>query len=389
MACRNGLLDVSTRKLHDHTPAYFNEVAVPFDYTEDAPEPTRWLAFLDQLWPDDPDAIAALAEWLGYVVSGGTHQQKILLLVGPTRSGKGTIARIAGALLGRGNFASPTLASLATNFGLQPLIGRPLAIVSDARLSAKTDVGQVVERLLSVSGEDSLTIDRKYREPWTGKLPTRFMLLSNELPRLGDASGAVANRFIVMTTQQSFLGREDTGLTAALLTELPGILNWALDGLDRLTERGAFPELRSSNDAIAALADLTSPTSAFVRDCCQIGGEADVDAVFARWCRWAMDNGHRSGSVQTFGRDLRAAVPALRVVQRRVGAAVVRRYLGLRFAEPSVSRDVTRAYPLSIAVGENSVMPYVENNGESRVTSRDTPTTPEEFMRAARTRRPQ
>ena len=25
-----------------------------------------------------------------------------------------------------------------------------------------------VERLLSISGEDTITVDRKYREPWTG-----------------------------------------------------------------------------------------------------------------------------------------------------------------------------------------------------------------------------
>ncbi len=115
------------------------------------------------------------------------------------------------ALIGRCNAAGPTLASLGTNFGLSPLLGKPLAVVSDARLGG-ANVHQVVERLLSVSGEDMLTIDRKYREPWTGKLPTRFVVLSNELPRFGDASGAIANRFIVLAMHQNFLGRENTRL---------------------------------------------------------------------------------------------------------------------------------------------------------------------------------
>jgi putative DNA primase/helicase len=57
----------------------------------------------------------------------------------------------------------------------------------------------VVERLLSITGEDTLTIDRKYREPWTGRLPTRFMILTNELPRFSDSSGALASRFVVST----------------------------------------------------------------------------------------------------------------------------------------------------------------------------------------------
>ena len=68
----------------------------------------------------------------------------------------------------------------------------------------------ITERLLSISGEDSLTVDRKYREPWTGKLPSRFLILSNELPRLTDSSGALASRFVMLTMVTSFYGREDS-----------------------------------------------------------------------------------------------------------------------------------------------------------------------------------
>jgi putative DNA primase/helicase len=205
VACDNGLLDVGSRKLIEHTPCYFNRVSVPFDYDPSATPPRKWLTFLDQLWPDDPDSISALREFFGYVLSGRTDMHKILLVVGPTRSGKGTITRVLGALVGKGNVAGPTLASLGQNFGLSPLLGKPLAVVSDARLGG-ANVHQVVERLLSVSGEDTLTVDRKYREPWTGKLPTRFLLVSNELPRFGDASGAIAHRFVVLMMAESFLG---------------------------------------------------------------------------------------------------------------------------------------------------------------------------------------
>ena len=284
---------------------------MPFDYDRNAPEPTRWLAFLAQLWPGDPDSIKALQEWFGYVLSGRTDLQKIMLLIGPTRSGKGTIARVLAALIGRGNAAGPTLASLSTNFGLAPLLGKPLAVISDARLG-KQEVHQVVERLLSISGEDMLTIDRKYREPWTGKLPARFLILSNVLPRFGDASGAIAHRFIVLTMTESFLGKENSRLTDELLTELPGILSWSLDGLDRLT-RQSFTTPTSSAEAIRVLQDLVSPISAFVRDECQRGPKCTIEIgkLYAAWKDWCEGNGHKPGSVQTFGGDLRAAVPEL------------------------------------------------------------------------------
>jgi putative DNA primase/helicase len=46
------------------------------------------LKFLGELWPNEPDAINALGEWFGYVISGRTDLHKILLMVGPTRRGK-------------------------------------------------------------------------------------------------------------------------------------------------------------------------------------------------------------------------------------------------------------------------------------------------------------
>jgi putative DNA primase/helicase len=378
VAATNGLLHVGTRKLLDLTPLYYNRVAVPFAYEAAAPEPTMWLEFLDQLWPDDPESIGALQEFFGYVLSGRTDLHKILLLIGPTRSGKGTIARILGALLGKGNVAGPTLASLGTNFGLSPLLGKPLAVISDARL-AGTNVHQVVERLLSVSGEDLLTVDRKYRDPWSGKLPSRFLILSNELPRFGDASGAIANRFVIAMMTKSFLGREKTDLTEQLSTELTGILSWALDGLDRLTRRGKFTEPRSSLDAVLALQDLVSPVAAFRRDRCEVGvgHEITVPALFKAWKDWAGDHGHKPGSVQSFGRDIRAVVPTLRQVQHRDGDDRERYYVGIRLSpthngesrvplrasteSEGVARDGTRADPLWVQPNEEP--PTCQFNG--------------------------
>lgn len=326
VACRNGLLRVADRKLLDPDPRFFNLVSVPFDYDPAAPAPERWLTFLRDAWTDDEGnvdqaSIDALQEFFGYVVSGRTDLHKILLIVGPTRSGKGTIARVLTALIGKGNVTGPTLASLATNFGLSPLLGKPLAIVSDARLGQGSSY-QVVERLLTISGEDTIDVDRKFREPWTGRLPTRFMILSNELPRFGDASGAIAHRFIVLTMRRSWLGKENTSLTSELTAELPGILNWALDGLARLNEQGRFTEPESSVEAVIAMKDDASPMSAFVRECCEVGPghEVSVDDLYQAWKAWCEDNGRdRPGTVQAFGRNLMAVVPQVRVYRPRDG----------------------------------------------------------------------
>jgi putative DNA primase/helicase len=318
----NGVLHLPTRTLRPHSPSLFIHHGLPFEYDPTAPQPTRWLAFMDELWGDDTDSIDTLAEGMGYVLSGDTSLQKLLMVVGPKRSGKGTIGRVLTGLLGVHNTAAPTLASLTTNFGLAPLVGRPLAVISDARLGTRADGMVAVERLLSISGEDLLTVDRKFRDPWTGRLPTRFLILTNELPRFSDSSGALASRFMLITLRRSFYGREDPLLTETLLAEASGIFNWALEGLDRLRERGHFVQPESAREALRHLEDMSSPVGAFVRDRCEVGPakEVDKDALFAAWKDWCEQEGReRAGTKAVFTRDLRAAVPGVTPARPRDG----------------------------------------------------------------------
>jgi putative DNA primase/helicase len=340
----NGLLHVPTRTLVPHSPLFWSHNALPYDYAENAPYPSRWNAFMNDLWADDTASIETLQEIFGYLAGGGTEQQKIFLFVGPRRSGKGTIGRVLAGILGRHNVAAPTMASLGTNFGLQELITRPLAIISDARLSTRGDASVVVERLLSVSGEDSLTVDRKYRDPWTGRLPTRLMILTNELPKLADSSGALAGRFVLLTLTETFYGRENPALTDELLDEAPAIFKWSLEGLDRLNRRGHFVMPPTSADVIRQMEDLASPVGAFVRTCCELGSDYQVsaDELWTRWKEFCADQNQHPGTKNLLGRDLKAAAPAIK--RSRLGDDVrVYAYRGIRLLQPvqsSVLRTV-------------------------------------------------
>lgn len=339
IACRNGLVHWPTRILLCHTPQYYSHHSVPFAFDRDAPPPARWLAFLRDLWGDDIESIETLQELFGYLVSGDTSLQKMFLVVGPKRSGKGTIARVAKAMLGAHNVAGPTLAGIATNFGLQPLIGKPVAIIADARLGAKADGSIVTERLLSISGEDTLTIDRKYAEPWTGQLGSRIVILSNELPRLSDSSGALASRFILLRMTMSFFGREISTLTDELIAELPGIFNWSLEGLARLRSRGRFRQPASSQEHIRTMEDLASPISAFIRDECRLDPALRVpcDRLYAAWRAWCETSGRsHPGNAQVFGRDLRAVMPGVHV--RQLGSDRDRHYIGIGTRESRESK---------------------------------------------------
>jgi putative DNA primase/helicase len=330
IACKNGLYDLVTGRHLQHTPAYFNLSCLPYNYEPDANEPANWLNFLNDLLGQDADAIRTLQEMFGYFVSSDTSQQKMFLVIGPPRSGKGTIAKVLTELLGTANVITPTLSSLASNFGLQGFIGKSAAIIPDARLGNRVDQAVIQERLLSISGEDAQTVDRKFMLAWTGRLSTRFLILSNELPAIADVSGAFASRFIVLNLQRSFLHHEDRSLADRLLGELPAILNWALEGRSRLSARGFFEQPRSAREALLDLEAATSPVKAFVRESCLLGPTHEVrpEEVFREWCKWCESSGRdRPGNLQKFSRDLRAAVPGLKTIQRRGAGGQRERFL--------------------------------------------------------------
>jgi putative DNA primase/helicase len=225
-------------KLLPHDPEFFGLASVVYDYRP-AARCRRWKQFLNELWPDDQKAGELLQEWFGYCLLPDTSQQKLLGIIGPPRSGKSTIARVLRELIGRCNVASPSIRSLSGQFGLWGMLEKSVAIVPDATLPHPCPA--LEELLKSISGEDAMDIHRKGMPPLTGiRLPTRIVILANEQPAFHDPSGALQRRLITLRTRQSFSGKEDITLTDKLLKELPGILNWAIEGWKRLHSRGRF-----------------------------------------------------------------------------------------------------------------------------------------------------
>ncbi len=336
MVMQNGLLEIpitgdAAPTLHPDTPAFFSLNAV--DYAFDAhAECPRWLRFLDEVWPDDEQSIALLRQWFGYVLTSDTSQQRIMLMHGPPRSGRGTTSRVLESLVGSANVVSPALSSLAEPFALQSWIDKTLAVIPDARLGGRSDQQRLLERLLSISGEDRIAINRKFAPIINMMLRTRIMLVTNELPVLRDASQAFVSRLEILRFQRSWAGRENKTLTSELLQELPGIFNWSLIGLRELHRLGHFTRPATSESLFQELQDLASPISAFISECCVVQPDATVDRewLYRAWCTWCERNGQRLRGADIFGKDLRSAVPDVERYQPREENGMRRNmYLGI------------------------------------------------------------
>lgn len=256
----------STRNL---TPQFFDVTQLPFilnPFDHGRLLPVKFLDFLDQIFGRNIQSIAFLQQWFGYCLTQMTHHHKMLLLIGPPRSGKGTLARLLMAMLGKGNAVNLTSDALNERFCIENWLNKRLAILADARFSEQST--KAVETLLTISGGDFLTIDRKFQKAVHDiALPTKVMLMSNETPNLKDSGDALASRFIIIKTKTSYLGREDTHLLERdLLPEIPRIIWWALDGLRTLEQNGKFKQPDAFAAAHERMSRNQSPIKAFIND---------------------------------------------------------------------------------------------------------------------------
>lgn len=318
---RNGLLDVARYLaigddgLIPHTPRWFSAACLPYDHDPEARCP-RWEQALRE-WLEDDDQIALLRMWFGYCLTLDNSLQKFMFLLGPTRSGKSSTLNILTSLLGTPNVAAATFQSLSGEFGLAELVGKQAVTISE--IHADRSAKNVVQVIKNLTGGDAIPVNRKGLPIVSQTLSARITIAANQLPRLPDDSNALRARMLMLHYPNSFLGKEDPNLPAELEAEVPGIANWALEGLRLLRRQGRFVQPERGKEQLADFGNLSAPVEAFLADCCDEGPDRweATDCLYLAWRLWCDEEGHECCAKNTFGSKLKAARSGVRNGQKR------------------------------------------------------------------------
>lgn len=263
----NGLLNLKTRKLVEFSPdkIFFNKLPIVYDPQADCPAiETHFQAVLKN--PSDKEV---LYELFGFCLYKEYFIEKALMLLGDGRNGKGKTIELLKNFLGAENCASVPLQQLESeNFARCELFKKLANLCGDLSHTALKTTG-IFKQL---TGRDLISADRKFLPRIHFKNYAKLVFACNELPRTGDLTPAFWNRWILLEFPYTFLPKKeydkqlaDTEISEAeknnikladpeiiqkltTQTELSGILNKALDGLDKLSKKKDFSFSKSTAD---------------------------------------------------------------------------------------------------------------------------------------------
>lgn len=320
---RNGLLDVTSGRLIPHDGRYF-ATGLPDHAWDPMAECPSWMAWLDETL--DPSFHPTLQEWFGYCLTPDVRAHKFMVLLGGPRSGKSTAHGILHKLVGSQHSTPIMMPDLGGEFGLESLVDKRLAVVPDAHDAPARNRGAALERIKSMTGGDAVSVNRKNKPIIQAKLRTRLLVTCNRLPKFIDESGALGARMLIVRFENSFMGREDRGMGERLATEMPGIANWALQGLARLRSNGLRFSVGDMGRREVELATMVqSHAGRFAQERLNVTGDnidfTPMKKVHEAYNDWALAEGLNGGehrSQADLWQDLVAALPKVRYVQRRV-----------------------------------------------------------------------
>jgi len=290
LVCNNGALHISSGELVEHRPGHYATSAAPYEYDPDA-RPVVWSYFLQNTVP-----VAAnfLQEFAGYALTTEMSNELAVWLFGPPGSGKSTFIAGLQAMLGH-RAGILGLADLErSRFTLADLPGKTLVVASEQPSSylASTNTLNAI-----ISGEP-IQVERKYRDPFTVIPHAKVCWAMNELPRVADANSGLFRRVKVVTFPALAENERDPKIKRAIETEGAGILNWALEGLRRLKERGYFEVPAGVEDATKQFRENNDVPALFIDDRCVRGTDSEVPAakLYREYKYWCEENGHRPQS---------------------------------------------------------------------------------------------
>ena len=333
----NCVLDVRTRAEYFHSSQcyFFSSVPVVYD-----PKATceKWIAFINQIYLGRECLVRIVQEIFGYCLIFGNWLQKAFIFYGEGANGKSTLLEVLRALLGKENTSSLSMKDLGSTFRSIELMNK-LASMSDESPTSNTIESEAFKSLV---GGGTIIAEKKFKNPVYFKNGAKLIFATNKCPQFKDHSYGFYRRIVIIPHDLTLRQDErNPNLENELIEELPGILNWALEGLDRLLEQGQLTHSEFVEKKMHDLKVETDSVASFVEDKCLIDSTSEtlVDNLYSSYQKYCQDDGLKAVAKNNFGQRLKTHY-GIEKLRPRVGGDRKYAYSGICLNKPKNNSEM-------------------------------------------------
>lgn len=308
----NGLLNIDTLVLSEHSPEVYSTIQIPCSWNNKAGNCTQFAAYLDTLANGDSETKVFLWQYIGLIISNipAYTSKSALFLCGAGNTGKSQLLELMAKLVGSENYSSIDLQELEQRFGTGHIWRKRLVGAPDMSYQ-KIDEMKVFKKL---TGGDRITFEYKGKDKFTDTYKGALLFCCNDLPKFGGDKGEHVYKRMVIIPCDNVIPEEkqDRQLIKKLYAEREGIVYNAVMALKTYVDSGkkfAIPqkcsELREqykvqNDNVLQFLEECTQPREVDMPNKSKI----TAAVVYDIYKNWAKSNGEYMHKKSDFCRSI-------------------------------------------------------------------------------------
>ena len=303
----NGVINARTAELMPHSPEYKFEYCTDVAYEPHAECPA-WENFLCEIFQRNVELIDLAQRLFGYIMIGGApFLHRAFVLHGGGRNGKSTFLEILRAIIGRKSYSVVSMGKLDKEFSIVNIEGKLANIVEE------TPTDEInAEIFKNMVGGGEVQAAHKGFDEYSFKCQARFVFACNEMPNFKDKSVGLEDRLVFIPFNRYFEDHErDTNILPKLMAELPGIMNWAIEGARTMLAQRSLPNYQTIVEMKEAYRQETNPALAWLKEHVEVspaGQPVPFSELYEDYAAWCKKNGHHAASSRKFSNSIRPSI---------------------------------------------------------------------------------
>lgn len=285
---QNGYYDYEADVWHPHNPDYYDVNVIPWAYDpgrypsnykyvikgkgilrETVEEELLFDKWIEEAIPDYYDRIM-LYQYIAYAMTLETREQKFLLICGRGGTGKSTLLKLIEEILGASNVSGISLQGLQERFAPAGLFRKQANICADIPLSALNEV-DIIKKL---TGEDTVSADRKFKNPLLFRSYARLFFSANSIPYIDEKTNAFYRRMLILKMEE-IPEAVDKDLFKKLRAEIPNIITKIVE--EFYCSSGSIDVSENCKEAVKSAQKESDSVEAFLDDRCEADPVARMD----------------------------------------------------------------------------------------------------------------